>query len=70
MWCRMSLKMFNSSGVLAMKKTKKPAVALTSLIEEAEQRHQRVLQGLADVDVGRVVNYADMQAFITRLKKA
>ncbi|QPI42646.1 MULTISPECIES: CopG family transcriptional regulator [Pectobacterium] len=53
-----------------MKKTKKPAVALTSLIEEAEPRHQRVLQGLADVDVGRVVNYADMQAFITRLKKA
>lgn len=29
-----------------MKKTKKPTVALTSLIEEAEQRHQRVLQGL------------------------
>ncbi|MBL0867138.1 CopG family transcriptional regulator [Pectobacterium carotovorum] len=53
-----------------MKKTKKPAVALTSLIEEAEQRHQRVLQGLADVDAGRVVNHSDMQAFITRLKKA
>ncbi|WP_437214789.1 CopG family transcriptional regulator [Pectobacterium sp. LFLA-215] len=53
-----------------MKKTKKPAVALTFLIEEAEQRHQRILQGLADVDAGRVVNYADMQAFITRLKKA
>ncbi|AFI88586.1 CopG family transcriptional regulator [Pectobacterium parmentieri] len=53
-----------------MKKTKKPAGALTSLIEKAEQRHQRVLQGLADVDAGRVVNHADMQAFITRLKKA
>ncbi|MBN3237733.1 CopG family transcriptional regulator [Pectobacterium versatile] len=52
-----------------MKKTKKPTVALTSLIEEAEQRHQRVLLGLADVDAGRVVNYADMQAFIARLKK-
>ncbi|KML71909.1 hypothetical protein [Pectobacterium carotovorum] len=55
---------------LAMKKTKKSTVALTSLIEEAEQRHQRVLQGLADVDAGRVVNHSDMQAFITRLKQA
>ncbi|GKV78028.1 hypothetical protein PEC106568_32010 [Pectobacterium carotovorum subsp. carotovorum] len=53
-----------------MKKTKKPAVALTSLIEEAEQRHQRVLQGLADVDAGRVVNHFDMQMFIARLKQA
>lgn len=53
-----------------MKKTKKPAGALTSLIEEAEQRHQRILQGLADVDAGGVVNHADMLAFITRLKKA
>ncbi|MBA0160546.1 MULTISPECIES: CopG family transcriptional regulator [Pectobacterium] len=53
-----------------MKKTKKSTVALTSLIEEAEQRHQRILQGLADVDAGRVVNHADMQAFITRLKQA
>ncbi|NKI76054.1 CopG family transcriptional regulator [Dickeya sp. CFBP 2040] len=52
-----------------MKKTKKPTVALTSLIE-AEQRHQRVLQGLADVDAGRAVNHADMQAFIARLKQA
>ncbi|MBE5203299.1 CopG family transcriptional regulator [Pectobacterium quasiaquaticum] len=52
-----------------MKETKKPAVALTSLIEEAEQRHQRVLQGLADVDAGRVVNQFDMQAFIARLKQ-
>ncbi len=51
-----------------MKETKKPAGALTSLIEEA--RHQRVLQGFADVDAGRVVNHADMQAFITRLKQA
>ncbi|AUG98353.1 CopG family transcriptional regulator [Prodigiosinella confusarubida] len=55
---------------LAMKKTKKSTVALTSLIEKAEQRHQRVLQGLADVDAGRVVNPADMQAFIVRLKQA
>ncbi|WP_409309164.1 CopG family transcriptional regulator [Pectobacterium sp. B1J-3] len=53
-----------------MKKTEKPMVALTFLIEEAKQRHQRVLQGLADVDAGRVVNHSDMQAFITRLKKA
>ncbi|PLY38163.1 CopG family transcriptional regulator [Pectobacterium carotovorum] len=53
-----------------MKKTKKSTVALTSLIEEAEQRHQRILQGLADVDAGRVVNHSDMQAFITRLKQA
>ncbi|WJV63012.1 CopG family transcriptional regulator [Pectobacteriaceae bacterium CE70] len=53
-----------------MKKTKKSTVALTSLIEKAEQRHQRVLQGLADVDAGRVVNHADMQAFIARLKQA
>ncbi|WP_315708605.1 CopG family transcriptional regulator [Brenneria uluponensis] len=52
------------------KKPKKPMVALTSLIEEAEQRHQRVLQGLADVDARRVVNHADMQAFIARLKQA
>ncbi|MBG0749442.1 CopG family transcriptional regulator [Pectobacterium carotovorum] len=53
-----------------MKKTKKPTVALTALMEEAEQRHQRVLQGLADVDAGRVVNHSDMQVFIARLKKA
>ncbi|WP_081926251.1 CopG family transcriptional regulator [Pectobacterium betavasculorum] len=53
-----------------MKKTKKSAEALTSLIEEAEQRHQRVLQGLADVDTGHVVNHFDMQMFIARLKKA
>ncbi|PXB02871.1 MULTISPECIES: CopG family transcriptional regulator [Pectobacterium] len=53
-----------------MKKTKKPAVVLTSVIEEAEQRHQRVLQGLADVDAGRVVNHFDMQMFIARLKQA
>ncbi|MCH4995234.1 CopG family transcriptional regulator [Pectobacterium carotovorum] len=52
-----------------MKKTKKTTVALTSLIE-AEQRHQRVSQGLADVDAGRVVNHFDMQVFIARLKKA
>ncbi|WJV62997.1 CopG family transcriptional regulator [Pectobacteriaceae bacterium CE70] len=52
-----------------MKKTKKPTVALTSLIKE-EQRHQRVLQGLDDADAGRVVNYADIQAFIARLKQA
>ncbi|MBN3113443.1 CopG family transcriptional regulator [Pectobacterium brasiliense] len=49
---------------------KKPTVALTSLIDEAEQHHQRILQGLADVDAGRVVNRSDMQAFIARLKKA
>lgn len=49
---------------------KKPTVALTSLIDEAEQRHQRVLQGLADVDLGRVVNHFDMQVFIARLKQA
>lgn len=53
-----------------MKKTKKPTVWVTSLIEEAEQRHQRILQGLADVDAGRVVNRSDMRAFITRLKQA
>ncbi|WP_121575755.1 CopG family transcriptional regulator [Brenneria alni] len=54
-----------------MKKTKKPTVPVTSLIEEEEeQRHQRVLRGLADVDAGRVVNHADMQAFIARLKQA
>ncbi|GKW11098.1 hypothetical protein PEC301899_13800 [Pectobacterium carotovorum subsp. carotovorum] len=35
-----------------------------------EQRHQRVLQGLADVDAERVVNHADMRAFIARLKQA
>ncbi|AYG99892.1 CopG family transcriptional regulator [Pectobacterium parmentieri] len=49
---------------------KKPAGALTSLIKKAEQRHQRVLQGLADVDAARVVNRSDMQAFIARLKQA
>lgn len=53
-----------------MKKTKKLAGALTSLIEKAEQRHQRALQGLADVDAGRVVNCSDMQVFIARLKQA
>ncbi|PWD68145.1 CopG family transcriptional regulator [Pectobacterium parmentieri] len=51
-------------------KNEKPAGALTSLIEEAEQRHQRALQGLADVDLGRVVNHVDMQVFIARLKQA
>lgn len=39
---------------------KKPAGALTSLIKKAEQRHQRVLQGLADVDTGRVVSHFDI----------
>ncbi|MBP2846532.1 CopG family transcriptional regulator [Dickeya oryzae] len=64
----MSLRIFDSLESYD-KKTKKTTVALTSLIE-AEQRHQRILQGLADVDVGRAVNHADMQAFIARLKQA
>ncbi|PWC20159.1 CopG family transcriptional regulator [Brenneria roseae subsp. roseae] len=53
-----------------MKKTEKQTIALTSLIEKEEQRHQSVLQGLTDVDAGRVVNHSDVQEFIARLKKA
>lgn len=44
--------------------------ALTAMIEERERRHQRILQGLADVDAGRGANHADMVEFTTKLKNS
>lgn len=44
--------------------------ALIALLAERERRHQDVLEGLADVDAGRIVNRADMNQFISRLTKA
>lgn len=34
--------------------------ALAAIIEQEENRHQMILQGLADVDEGRVVEQADV----------
>lgn len=41
---------------------------LTSMIKEEEQRHQQILQGLADVDKAKVVSHADLVYFSNRLK--
>lgn len=41
---------------------------LTSMIKEEEQRHQQILQGLADVDKDKVVSHADLVYFANRLK--
>ncbi len=44
--------------------------ALLSMLAERERRHQSVLEGLADVDAGRVMSHSDMVDFAERLKKA
>ena len=42
---------------------------LTSMIKEEEQRHQQILQGLADVDKDKVVSHSDLVYHANRLKK-
>lgn len=42
--------------------------ALAAIIEQEENRHQMILQGLADVDEGRVVEQADVLKWVNSLK--
>ncbi|CQI89152.1 CopG family transcriptional regulator [Yersinia rohdei] len=44
--------------------------ALRAIVKTTERHHQQILQGLADVDGGRVMNHADMVDFANRLKNA
>lgn len=41
--------------------------ALAAIIEQEENRHQMILQGLADVDKGRVVEQADVLKWVNSL---
>lgn len=41
--------------------------ALAAIIEQEESRHQMILQGLADVDTGRVVEQADVLKWVNSL---
>ncbi|MDA5482763.1 ribbon-helix-helix domain-containing protein [Yersinia intermedia] len=41
--------------------------ALAAIIEQEENRHQMILQGLADVDEGRVVEQADVLNWVNSL---
>ncbi|CNE30133.1 CopG family ribbon-helix-helix protein [Yersinia intermedia] len=41
--------------------------ALAAIIEQEENRHQMILQGLADVDEGRVVEQADVLNWVNNL---
>lgn len=42
---------------------------LREIVKKTERHHQQILQGLADVDTGRVVEHADMVDFANQLKK-
>lgn len=44
--------------------------ALRAIVKKTQRHHQQILQGLADVDAGRVVDHADMVDFANRLKNA
>lgn len=41
--------------------------ALAAIIEQEENRHQMILEGLADVDAGRVVEQADVLKWVNSL---
>ncbi|HEJ9055929.1 MULTISPECIES: CopG family ribbon-helix-helix protein [Serratia] len=41
--------------------------ALAAIIEQEESRHYMILQGLADVDAGRVVEQADVLKWVNSL---
>ncbi|VXD08763.1 CopG family transcriptional regulator [Enterobacterales bacterium 8AC] len=41
--------------------------ALAAIIEQEENRHQMILEGLADVDTGRVVEQADVLKWVNSL---
>ncbi|WON77419.1 ribbon-helix-helix domain-containing protein [Serratia sp. UGAL515B_01] len=41
--------------------------ALAAFIEQEEKRHQMILEGLADVDAGRVVEQADVLRWVNSL---
>lgn len=41
--------------------------ALAAIIEQQENRHQMLLQGLTDVDAGRVVDHADVLKWVSSL---
>ncbi len=41
--------------------------ALTEIIEQEENRHQMILEGLADVDADRVVEQADVLRWVSSL---
>lgn len=41
--------------------------ALAAIIEQEENRHQMILQGLADVDTGRIVEHADVLKWVNSL---
>lgn len=41
--------------------------ALTDWVEREEQQHQMVLEALADVDAGRLISDADVQAWVDSL---
>ncbi len=42
--------------------------ALRALVKKMQRHHQQILQGLTDVDTGRVVDHADVVDFANRLK--
>ncbi|AYN29451.1 ribbon-helix-helix protein, CopG family [Buttiauxella sp. 3AFRM03] len=41
--------------------------ALAAIIEQEESRHQMILQGMQDVDEGRVVEHADVMKWVNSL---
>jgi predicted transcriptional regulator len=41
--------------------------ALTDWVELEEERRRLTLEGLADIDAGRVVDHADLQAWVASL---
>jgi predicted transcriptional regulator len=42
--------------------------ALTAWVEREEERHRMTLEGLADIDAGRVVDHAEIVAWIDSLE--
>ena len=43
--------------------------ALAAWVSLEEQRHQRTLEGLADVDTGRVIDHAEVEAWTKNLNR-
>lgn len=44
--------------------------ALAAWVEQEEERHRLTLEALADVDTGRVVDHADVEAWAESLESA
>ena len=44
--------------------------ALSAWVSLEEKRHQRTLEGLADVEAGRVIDHAEVEAWAKKIARA